>query len=67
MVFFDYNQNARGKTIASVFSPRPTESATVSMPIEWNDLSNIIPTDFIITNTLEILKIKKDPWKNIFD
>jgi bifunctional non-homologous end joining protein LigD len=67
MVFFDYNQNARGKTIASVFSPRPTELATVSMPIEWDDLSNIIPTDFIITNTIEILEIKKDPWKNIFD
>ncbi|HEY0580392.1 MAG TPA: hypothetical protein VGC75_06765, partial [Candidatus Nitrosocosmicus sp.] len=67
MVFFDYNQNARGKTIASVFSPRPTKLATVSMPIEWKDLSNINPTDFIITNTVEILKIKKDPWKNIFD
>jgi bifunctional non-homologous end joining protein LigD len=67
MVFFDYNQNARGKTIASVFSPRPIELATVSMPIEWKDLSNIIPTDFTITNTVEILKIKKDPWKNIFD
>jgi bifunctional non-homologous end joining protein LigD len=67
LVFFDYNQNARGKTIASVFSPRPTESATVSMPIEWKNLSNILPTDFIITNTLEILQIKKDPWKNIFD
>src|ERR687898_903800 len=24
-VFFDYNQNARGKTIASIFSARPTE------------------------------------------
>ena len=30
-VFFDHNQNARGKTIASIFSARPTESATVSV------------------------------------
>lgn len=37
-VFFDHNQNARGKTIASVFSARPTESATVSMPIRWDRL-----------------------------
>lgn len=26
-VFFDYNQNAKGKTIASVFSTRPSVSA----------------------------------------
>lgn len=30
-VFFDYNQNAKGKTIASVFSARPSVSATVSI------------------------------------
>jgi bifunctional non-homologous end joining protein LigD len=64
-VFFDYNQNAHGKTIASIFSPRPVESATVSMPLEWNDLSQIIPTDFTITNLVGIFKKAKDPWKNI--
>jgi bifunctional non-homologous end joining protein LigD len=64
-VFFDYNQNARGKTIASIFSPRPTELATVSMPINWNELSNITPTNFTVLNVVEILKGKEDPWKNI--
>ena len=34
-VFFDYNQNAKGKTIASVFSARPSVSATISMPVKW--------------------------------
>ena len=63
-VFFDYNQNAQGKTIASIFSPRPVESATVSMPLEWNDLSQIIPTDFTIANVVDIFKKTKDPWKN---
>ena len=38
-VFFDYNQNAMGKTIASIFSARPTTSATVSFPVKWDDLS----------------------------
>lgn len=64
-VFFDYNQNAKGKTIASVFSPRPIESATVSMPINWNDLSNIIPTNFTVLNVVETFKAKEDPWKDI--
>ena len=31
-VFFDNNQNARGKTIASIYSPRPTNSPRVSFP-----------------------------------
>ncbi len=35
------------------------------MPIEWKDLSDIIPTDFTINNIVEIFKIKKDPWKDI--
>jgi bifunctional non-homologous end joining protein LigD len=64
-IFYDYNQNAIGKTLSSVYSVRPTESATVSMPIEWDELTNIIPTDFTIINVPEILKIKGDPWKNI--
>ena len=65
-VFFDYNQNALGKTIASVFSPRPVDLATISMPIGWANLEHIIPTDYTITNALEILETKKDPWKDIF-
>jgi bifunctional non-homologous end joining protein LigD len=67
-VFFDYNQNARGKTIASVFSARPTESATVSMPLKWNDLSKVLPTDYTILNVPDLL-IKKsaDPWGNILE
>jgi bifunctional non-homologous end joining protein LigD len=44
-VFFDHNQNARGKTIASVFSARPTESATISMPIKWDNLWHVMDKD----------------------
>ncbi|MDQ6724155.1 MAG: hypothetical protein M3Z01_07825, partial [Thermoproteota archaeon] len=64
-VFFDYNQNSQGKTLASIFSPRPVDLATVSVPIEWKDLSNITPPDFTITNVVDLFKIKKDPWKDI--
>ena len=62
-VFFDHNQNARGKTIASIFSPRPTDLATVSVPIEWKDLANVIPTDFTILNVPDIInKQIPNPW-----
>jgi bifunctional non-homologous end joining protein LigD len=64
-VFFDHKQNAMGKTIASVFSARPTVSATVSMPVRWEDLSNILPTDFTILNTPDMLKKSGDQWNKI--
>jgi bifunctional non-homologous end joining protein LigD len=66
-VFFDYNQNAKGKTIASLFSARPSVSATVSMPINWEELENIIPSDFTISTVPDILKRHADPWKDILE
>ena len=66
-VFFDYNQNARGKTIASVYSVRPTSSATVSMPIQWEQLSNISPRDFTLLNVPDIMHENADPWKGMLE
>ncbi len=64
-VFFDYNQNSKGKTVASVLSARPTASATVSMPVKWNDLDRLLPTDFTILNVPHILRKNGDPWSDI--
>ena len=63
-VFFDYNQNSRGKTIASAYSVRPTVDATVSMPVEWKKIDDILPTDFTITNAPDIIR-HSDPWREI--
>jgi bifunctional non-homologous end joining protein LigD len=37
-VLLDYNQNAWGRTLASVYSVRPQPRATVSTPITWQEL-----------------------------
>jgi bifunctional non-homologous end joining protein LigD len=66
-VFFDYNQNAKGKTIASVFSARPSVSATVSMPVKWEELDNILPSDFTMLNVPDILKRHADPWNDVLE
>ncbi|HEY7572123.1 MAG TPA: non-homologous end-joining DNA ligase [Nitrososphaeraceae archaeon] len=68
-VFFDYNQNSKGKTIASVFSARPTTSATVSMPVRWNKLNEIYPTDFTILNVSDIINRSThiDTWNDILN
>ncbi|HEY1248220.1 MAG TPA: non-homologous end-joining DNA ligase, partial [Nitrososphaera sp.] len=65
-VFFDYNQNARGKTLASIFSVRPTISATISMPVKWRQLSGIQPTDFTLVNASDILSANGDAWSDIY-
>ena len=64
-VFFDYNQNARGKTIASLYSIRPTQDATVSMPIEWKKIDEILPTDFTILSAPEVIKNSMNAWNGI--
>lgn len=63
-VFFDYNQNARGKTIASVFSLRPTPTATVSMPVSWKKLDSIAPTEYTILSAPKIIRTN-DAWQHI--
>jgi bifunctional non-homologous end joining protein LigD len=64
-VFFDHNQNAMGKTIASIFSARPTASATISMPVRWEKLSSVLPTDFNILNAGDFVKKSGDSWIEI--
>jgi bifunctional non-homologous end joining protein LigD len=67
-VFFDYNQNAKGKTLASIFSVRPTISASVSMPVEWRELPDIQPADFTLVNVPQILSSSKggNAWSTIY-
>ncbi|KAA0021255.1 non-homologous end-joining DNA ligase [Antrihabitans cavernicola] len=47
-VFVDYNQNARDHTIASAYSVRGVPEATVSTPIRWDEIDNVLPKDFTI-------------------
>jgi len=66
-VFFDHNQNVRGKTLASVYSPRPSPEAAVSMPLRWDELESIYPTDFTILTAQERLAEVGDLWSGILD
>ena len=66
-VFFDYNQNSRGKTIASVYSVRPTTSATVSMPVRWEELDSVVPKDFTLLTVPDFMRRKSDPWRGVLE
>jgi bifunctional non-homologous end joining protein LigD len=61
-------QNARGKTIASVFSARAKPGATVSMPLAWKQVEKGVKiSDFTISNVPGLIKKNADAWKNFFD
>jgi|SRR5581483_8026134 len=46
-VLVDYNQNAWGRTLASVYSLRPRPEATVSAPVTWKEIERgISMSDF---------------------
>lgn len=66
-VFFDHNQNVRGKTLASIYSPRPSAEAAVSMPLRWDELEDIYPPDFTILSAPKRLAETGDLWTNILD
>ena len=46
-VLVDHRQNGHGKTIASVYSVRPKPGASVSTPLEWDELTeDVRPQQF---------------------
>jgi DNA ligase D-like protein (predicted polymerase) len=47
-VFVDYNQNAKDRTVAAAYSVRPTETATVSAPLGWDEVASAEPGDFTL-------------------
>ncbi|MCD9625423.1 DNA polymerase domain-containing protein [Rhabdothermincola salaria] len=47
-VFLDYNQNARDRTVASVYSVRANPEARVSAPFRWEELDAVELADFTL-------------------
>ena len=63
-VLVDYNQNAWGRTLASIYSVRPT--ANVSMPVTWEEIEGGVRIeDFRIDNALARLQKTGDLWKPV--
>jgi bifunctional non-homologous end joining protein LigD len=63
-VLVDYNQNAWGRTLASIYSVRPTERASVSTPVTWDEVEQgFAIEDFRMDNVPERLQRLGDLWK----
>ena len=63
-VLVDYNQNAWGRTLASVYSVRPTPFAGVSTPITWKEVDKGVRLeDFRLDNVRARFKKTGDLFK----
>ena len=63
-VLVDYNQNAWGRTLASIYSVRPTPLATVSTPLEWTEVAGGARIEDVrLDNVRERISKVGDLWK----
>jgi DNA ligase D len=66
-VFVDYNQMARDRTIACAYSLRANQRATVSTPVDWDELADCDPDDFDLRTVPERLAKRGDAHAGIDD
>ncbi|HEX9367873.1 MAG TPA: hypothetical protein VF921_14675, partial [Vicinamibacterales bacterium] len=63
-VLVDYNQNAWGRTLASVYSVRPHPRACVSTPVTWNEVdAGVRIEDFRVDNVRARFETTGDLFK----
>jgi DNA ligase D-like protein (predicted polymerase) len=64
-VFIDYNQNAKDRTVASVYSVRPTPDARVSTPLTWDEVPDCEQEAFTIDTVGERYAQLGDLWEGM--
>ena len=63
-VLVDYNQNAWGRTLASIYSVRPRPNAPVSTPVTWKEIDKGVQIDdFRLDSVRRRLAKTGDLWK----
>ena len=63
-VLLDYNQNAWGRTLASIYSVRPRPLAPVSTPVTWKEIDDGVRIDdFRLDNVRLRIAKTGDLWK----
>lgn len=64
-VFIDFNQAARDRTMAGAYSARPLPLATVSTPLEWSEVREVVPREHTVLTVPDRLRDIGDPWASL--
>ena len=65
-IYVDFLQNRGGQTLAAAYSLRPVEAASVSTPLEWNEVKKgLHPSHFTIFNIQERVEEKGDLFAKV--
>lgn len=65
-VYLDFLQNRRGQTITAPYAVRPRPGATVSTPLEWEEVKGrLTPQQFTIETVHKRLQKIGDIWKPV--
>ena len=65
-VLVDYNQNAWGRTLSSIYSVRPRPGAPVSTPVTWSELEDGVRIeDFTLFNVPARVAEHGDLWRDL--
>jgi bifunctional non-homologous end joining protein LigD len=64
-VFLDYDQNTRGKMLATPYSPRALAGAPVSIPVCWDELNLVDPSGWTMDSAQRRLQEQGDLWASI--
>ncbi|MBE8715069.1 DNA ligase D [Sphingobacterium hungaricum] len=67
-IYLDYMQNKKGQTIVAPYSVRPKPGATVSTPLNWDEVNtDLTIAQFTMQTVVERVGKIADPWQTIFD
>ena len=66
-IFIDFNQANRDRTMAGAYSPRALPGATVSTPLEWDELADADPAAFTVRSVPSRLADHGDPWAKMLE
>ncbi len=67
-IYIDYLRNQRGSTSIAAYSTRARKGAPVSVPLDWDELTDRYDDTYytIFTLPTRLENLKQDPWRNFY-
>lgn len=68
LIYLDFMQNRRGQTVAAPYAIRPKKGATISTPLDWEEVNaKLTIAHYDIRSVPNRLRNMIDPWQSIWN